>query len=223
MPTLPRTNGENRMMQQRSKYVSVTRKLVCVHDEQIKQLYESGQSTKQIGKQFGFSKGAIRERLVIIGVKMRKRIDYGFPEETRKKLTAASRGERNHEWKGDKAKPKSGRERARNMFPCPQGKQRHHIDGNPLNNIPENIMFVTPKEHAFIHKVKEKSELRRNKLGQFGSKVKVNNALILGDQNCSTCALTFPICGKKKPVVVGFCRSPFILLNDNQQTEVKKQ
>jgi hypothetical protein len=33
------------------------------------------------------------------------------------------------------------------MFPCPKGKERHHIDGNPLNNSPENILLVTRKEH----------------------------------------------------------------------------
>jgi hypothetical protein len=52
--------------------------------------------------------------------------------------------------------------------------------------------------------------------------VEANGGVILGDQNCSTCKLTFPICGKKKAVYSGFCRSPFVSLNDNQQTEVKK-
>jgi hypothetical protein len=52
--------------------------------------------------------------------------------------------------------------------------------------------------------------------------VEANGGVILGDQNCSTCKLTYPLCGKKKAVHVGFCRSPFLSLNDNQQSrEVK--
>ena len=52
--------------------------------------------------------------------------------------------------------------------------------------------------------------------------VEASGEIILGDQNCSTCKLTYPVCGKKKAVYNGFCRSPFVSLNDNQQTrEVK--
>jgi hypothetical protein len=53
--------------------------------------------------------------------------------------------------------------------------------------------------------------------------VEANGGVILGDQNCSTCKLTFPICGKKKAVYSGFCRSPFVSLNDNQQTRNDKK
>ena len=41
--------------------------------------------------------------------------------------------------------------------------------------------------------------------------VESNGEIILGDQNCSTCKLTFPICGKKKAVYKGYCRFPFVL------------
>jgi hypothetical protein len=51
--------------------------------------------------------------------------------------------------------------------------------------------------------------------------VEANGEIILGDQNCSTCKLTFPICGKKKAVYSGFCRSPFVSLNDNQESRSK--
>jgi hypothetical protein len=30
--------------------------------------------------------------------------------------------------------------------------------------------------------------------------VEANGEVILGDQNCSTCKLTYPLCGKKKAV-----------------------
>lgn len=51
---------------------------------------------------------------------------------------------------GDKAKPQSGRARAERLYECPKGMERHHIDGNPLNNSPENIMIVTVKEHRTL-------------------------------------------------------------------------
>jgi hypothetical protein len=41
-------------------------------------------------------------------------------------------------------------------------------------------------------------------------------------QNCSTCGLTYPACGRSKRVHVGYCRSPWkAQSNDNQ--EMKKQ
>jgi hypothetical protein len=32
-----------------------------------------------------------------------------------------------------------------------------------------------------------------------------------GAQTCANCKLTFPNCGKKKPVRIGYCRYPFQL------------
>ncbi len=56
-------------------------------------------------------------------------------------------GENNVNWKGDAATPQAGRARAEKLFACPQGCERHHIDGNPLNNDSSNIKIVTPIEH----------------------------------------------------------------------------
>jgi hypothetical protein len=56
--------------------------------------------------------------------------------------------------------------------------------------------------------------------------VETNGGVILGDQNCSTCKLTHPLCGKKKAVHVGFCRSPFVLEVNGENHisfEAKKQ
>lgn len=50
--------------------------------------------------------------------------------------------------KGRLPTQKTGRKRAEKLFPCPKGLERHHIDGNALNNTTENIAFVTRKEHA---------------------------------------------------------------------------
>jgi hypothetical protein len=58
--------------------------------------------------------------------------------------------EKHHGWKGDKAKAKAGNQRARHLYPCPKDLERHHIDGNPLNNAPENIVFVTRKNHQLL-------------------------------------------------------------------------
>jgi hypothetical protein len=47
---------------------------------------------------------------------------------------------------------------------------------------------------------------------------------MLNEQNCSTCSLTYPICGRYKRVLIGFCRSPWkAQTNDNQQTRSDKK
>ena len=59
-------------------------------------------------------------------------------------------GEKSHLWKGEKATKNAGRGRAWRWVKCPKGFERHHVDGNPLNNAPENIMFVTRKQHMIL-------------------------------------------------------------------------
>jgi len=89
-------------------------------------------------------------------------------KETKLKMSLSRQKEKNANWKGDKAREKSGRERARRWFvdkrPCENcGKkeeeiwrlERHHKDGNPLNNKPENIQWLCYLCHKKIHK-KEK-------------------------------------------------------------------
>lgn len=89
---------------------------------------------------------------------------------------------RNHEgssnpaWKGDQAKADAGRARARKSYilglcaQCGQpGSDRHHRDGNTLNNTPENIeilcrrchMTVDGRLNAFLEMAKQpKPQLR---------------------------------------------------------------
>ena len=39
-----------------------------------------------------------------------------------------------------------------NYFPLGKDDIVHHVDGNPLNNDPENLVVVNFKEHMDIHK-----------------------------------------------------------------------
>jgi hypothetical protein len=59
-------------------------------------------------------------------------------------------GSLNHHWNPNPTDKVVGNKRAIRLYSCPKGKDRHHIDGNPFNNAPENIMFVTRKEHQLL-------------------------------------------------------------------------
>jgi len=62
-------------------------------------------------------------------------------------------GESNSNWRGDAITINSGRQRAIRMFPhvtcriCGETGERHHKDGNPLNNHPSNIDFLCTWHH----------------------------------------------------------------------------
>jgi len=68
-------------------------------------------------------------------------------EEAKEKIRVAKIGEKNPMWKGDNVGKDEGRKRARQRYKTPENKEIHHIDGNPLNNDPSNIMIVTRREH----------------------------------------------------------------------------
>jgi len=72
---------------------------------------------------------------------------FKHSEETKERLRINHLGKKNPQWKGDKAGIESIRERAQRLFAVPDGYERHHIDGNILNNTPKNIRIVTRKEH----------------------------------------------------------------------------
>jgi hypothetical protein len=55
--------------------------------------------------------------------------------------------ENNPHWNPNPKNKQVGNDRARRLFNCPKGKEIHHIDGNPFNNSPDNIEFLTRKEH----------------------------------------------------------------------------
>ena len=64
-------------------------------------------------------------------------------------------GKENHGWLGDRVSEKGGRTRALRLFPkvgpcvlCGAKKsERHHIDGNTANNVPENILILCRRCH----------------------------------------------------------------------------
>ena len=78
------------------------------------------------------------------------------------KRSEDKRESKNPMWHGDKAEPHAGRLRAIRKFPCPKGLERHHKDGNSLNNKSENIEFVTRKQHMIIDgRMKKRDEKGR--------------------------------------------------------------
>lgn len=72
-------------------------------------------------------------------------------------IPASQAGEQNSNWKGDAVSRAIGHDRARRMFTLPdqcEGEgceappyDRHHIDGDTLNNTPENIAFLCRSCH----------------------------------------------------------------------------
>ena len=78
----------------------------------------------------------------------------GYTLTPEQRAKAAQWAEDHPAWKGDKASVKAGRSRALRLFPpqpcsvCGKARaERHHLDGNTLNNEPGNIMFVCRKCH----------------------------------------------------------------------------
>ena len=76
-------------------------------------------------------------------------------------LIPAGKEEKHFLWKGDQAKKNSGHKRAHRKFDltnavcrigvgCSKRLERHHIDGNPLNNEPENIDILCTRHHQEI-------------------------------------------------------------------------
>jgi hypothetical protein len=69
-------------------------------------------------------------------------------------LKGINLGEKNGNWKGPNVSKAAGRARARRKFPltpcsvCGNPKsERHHLDDNPLNNDPTNVISLCRKDH----------------------------------------------------------------------------
>lgn len=86
----------------------------------------------------------------------RRGIGRPHTAETKQKIAAAKRGPLNPRWKGDGATPQAGRARAESMHVaashcerCDKRRktERHHKDGNTLNNERSNIRFLCRRCH----------------------------------------------------------------------------
>ena len=78
-------------------------------------------------------------------------------------------GDRNPRWNPNTSIQGRGRIMARKLYKCPLLKwlklERHHIDGNPNNNSPDNITWLSRKEHMTedgrINRASEFSYMRK--------------------------------------------------------------
>ena len=78
------------------------------------------------------------------------------------------RGSQHPLWKGDAAEPRSARHRAVTLYPdlqpcavCGIAKtERHHVDANTRNNVPENILFLCRRHHRQLHPGQGRTPLR---------------------------------------------------------------
>ena len=86
------------------------------------------------------------------------------PPKVIEKMRRSKLGPLNPMWKGNDVPPDMSRRRARRMYKTPIGKEIHHIDGDPYNNEPENIDFVSRIDHMEKDGRLERL-IERNKLG----------------------------------------------------------
>ncbi|KKN65506.1 hypothetical protein LCGC14_0481100 [marine sediment metagenome] len=68
-------------------------------------------------------------------------------------LSCGHTGPLGSNWRGDAVGEDAGRSRAIKLYPvwplchCGKFSERHHKDGNPLNNHPSNIAFLCRRHH----------------------------------------------------------------------------
>jgi len=121
--------------------------------DNLEELYNSGMSCKEIGDRYGVKSEVVRRRLALKKVPRR---------------VGKASGEKNPQWKG-------GRNQTMHYYrrqayeiaaiclgkPLPKGRIIHHIDENPQNNSPRNLMiFESQNLHARYHQTALKNRLR---------------------------------------------------------------
>ena len=105
-------------------------------------------TAEELSKMLGRTTGSVEVRRCFLKIKAN-------PAVKSRKLHECKSGENNPNWKGVNSGKESARERARSIFkkllPCEvcgnKKTERHHADGNPHNNTPENIKFLCRKHH----------------------------------------------------------------------------
>ena len=113
--------------------------------DELRELYwEQGLSISQIAKMYHLWAANLYKYMVRLGVPRRSLSES---------ISISKRGKLNPRWGGDNIDPKNGRCRTRRMYPiqpchiCGGKAERHHKDGNTLNNEPANIDFLCRKHH----------------------------------------------------------------------------
>ncbi len=132
--------------------ISVPRNMSTKYDlpmERIKERYEAGESCAQIAETFGLSAERIRRRLR----------GYGVPRRTLKE--SVPRGKRNRFYKNGEGKKEPLHYYRRQSYevaaiclgqPVPKGWIIHHLNENPRDNRPENlVLFRSAAEHSAHH------------------------------------------------------------------------
>lgn len=113
--------------------------------DDVIQMYRSGMYCREIGAQFGVDEEYIRDALARRNIPRRNR---GFQA-----------GTRNQQWKGGRSHTVHfHRRRAYEVAaiclgqPTPQGSIIHHLDENPSNNQPRNlVLFPSQRHHSTYH------------------------------------------------------------------------
>uniref|UniRef100_A0A6M3LZV6 Putative homing endonuclease n=1 Tax=viral metagenome TaxID=1070528 RepID=A0A6M3LZV6_9ZZZZ len=114
-------------------------KALALHDEQ-------GKTAREISEMMNIPETTIRSWIKGIGKPYSAWTDEEVTERKRN-LRESKMGDKNPRWGGDDVQPMAGRLRAQRRFYAPPGYDRHHIDGNTLNNEPENIRVSTRRDH----------------------------------------------------------------------------
>jgi len=120
-------------------------KRIKIISSKVKQMYElSEMSVQQIASNLSLPKSFIYRILKKKQVKFRS-------------LSETKMSSKNPNWKGDNVCYQNGTHRARkiyNLGPCEicisPANERHHKDGNSLNNDPSNIMILCKKCHMVL-------------------------------------------------------------------------
>lgn len=119
-------------------------------DDDIRFLVEHNDTmtAREIGEVLGRTEGAVHTKRNSLGLKSNPRVKN-------RAISAQKRGALNPNWKGDSVPKHRGNERCRYLYeqsgPCEvcgeANAERHHKDGNPLNNAPGNIAFLCRRHH----------------------------------------------------------------------------
>lgn len=127
-------------------------------------LYSSGLSVADIAPIMGVNTVTMYFRLRRAGVALRPREEAKHLPLSNAKRRRSLSGPNNPSFRGDKAMPHTGRHRAKSVLASAERcalcliapatakrMERHHVDGNPLNNESSNLVWLCSKCHKGVH------------------------------------------------------------------------